>query len=251
MEDISRVAEQVEGTRGLSRRELLILVLLVSVPFAFSWLCYERLPQKVTSLLDADQQLTKGRHLAMVLCLQGYLIGVYLYFLRASQRAISFRVTNRPAARGLSDQMYHLTHHLMATAFFPGILLIGFLGPIELLKTVDWPPRLILSGIAWGLGGIGIVVFTACAVLLYRYRRVQKRASALAGASPASDPRERDNWRFAGVYINSDNPSLWVEKRWGGGWTINMGHPDARRECVRMLTVLFLPILLLLGIVYL
>jgi uncharacterized membrane protein len=251
MENVSRVAEQTEESRGLSCRESLILMLLVAVPVAFSWLCYDRLPQQVTSLLEPGQQLTKGRHLAMVLCLQGYLIWIYLYFLRVSARAIFFRAANRPAVREFSEQMYHLTHRLMAIAFFPGILVIGFLGPIELLRTVDWPLSLILRVVAWGLGGGSIAIFIACAVLLFRYRRVHKRASALAGVSPASDPRERDNWRFAGVYINGDNPALWIEKRWGGGWTINMGHPDARREFARMLTVLLLPLLLLLGMVYL
>ena len=69
--------------------------------------------------------------------------------------------------------------------------------------------------------------------------------------SPANDPRERDNWHFAGIYISQDNPALWVEKRWGGGWTINLGHPHAKREVLRLLFVLLLPIAIISALTYL
>jgi len=251
MENTSRIPERSIETPGLSRREYLILFLLVSVPFAFSWHFYDRLPQQVASLMERGQLLGKNRHLALVLSLQCYLAAIYVYFLGVSCRAIFSRGVGRPAVWELSNQLYHVAHRLMAVVFYPYILLIGFIGPIELLRTADWDPSLVLHCLVWSIGLLNGVIIVASLVLLVRYRRLEKRLSALVGQAPASDPRERDSWRLPGLYINRDNPALWVEKRWGGGWTINLGHPQAKRECWRLLAVLFLPLLLIAVLAYL
>ncbi|AKL96298.1 putative membrane protein [Clostridium aceticum] len=38
--------------------------------------------------------------------------------------------------------------------------------------------------------------------------------------------RDEDKyWKWGMFYYNKQDPSLWIEKRFGIGWTINMGHP--------------------------
>lgn len=34
-------------------------------------------------------------------------------------------------------------------------------------------------------------------------------------------------WKFGLVYVNRDDPALWVKKRTGLGYTLNFGHPVA------------------------
>ena len=46
-------------------------------------------------------------------------------------------------------------------------------------------------------------------------------------------------WKFGIVYVNRDDPALWVEKRTGLGYTLNFGHPVAA----------VLTLLLLVGII--
>jgi uncharacterized membrane protein len=54
---------------------------------------------------------------------------------------------------------------------------------------------------------------------------------AAAGDKPALPPvgdRTPDRcWKGGLIYYNPDDPALWVEKRFGIGWTTNFGHPGA------------------------
>ncbi len=47
-----------------------------------------------------------------------------------------------------------------------------------------------------------------------------------AGA-PVGDRTPDERWWGGLVYINRDDPALWVEKRFGIGWTLNFGNPWA------------------------
>jgi uncharacterized membrane protein len=42
------------------------------------------------------------------------------------------------------------------------------------------------------------------------------------------DRTQDANWKWGIFYYAPDDPALWVEKRFGFGWTINMGHPTGR-----------------------
>jgi uncharacterized membrane protein len=55
-----------------------------------------------------------------------------------------------------------------------------------------------------------------------------------------TDPRR---WRGV-VYLNPDDPRLFVPKRVGVGWTVNFGHPWAWRILALMLGVLVLSVTL-------
>ncbi|GCE11536.1 DUF1648 domain-containing protein [Tengunoibacter tsumagoiensis] len=61
--------------------------------------------------------------------------------------------------------------------------------------------------------------------------------------------RDDDRYWQAGLfYVNPDDPSLMVPKRFGIGWTLNFGHPQARLLIflfvVFMLVITFLPLIL-------
>ncbi|WP_276360618.1 DUF5808 domain-containing protein [Daejeonella sp. H1SJ63] len=38
------------------------------------------------------------------------------------------------------------------------------------------------------------------------------------------DKQNNDLWRFGIIYYNPNDPSVWVEKRVGIGWTLNFAH---------------------------
>ncbi|MDJ0842333.1 MAG: DUF5808 domain-containing protein [Acidobacteriota bacterium] len=42
-------------------------------------------------------------------------------------------------------------------------------------------------------------------------------------------PTDDRYWRMGSIYNNPDDGALWVEKRFGLGYTINMGRPDAKK----------------------
>jgi len=44
-------------------------------------------------------------------------------------------------------------------------------------------------------------------------------------------------WKGGVFYYNPDDPALFVEKRYGLGWTLNFGHPQAKLILVGLLLV--------------
>jgi len=38
------------------------------------------------------------------------------------------------------------------------------------------------------------------------------------------DKQNNDNWKWGIFYNNPNDPSIWVEKRTGLGWTVNFAH---------------------------
>ena len=76
-----------------------------------------------------------------------------------------------------------------------------------------------------GLGDLYYQMLVVCIVL-----------SAIVGVRaavylqyPKPIPRETEAvyWRFPGVYVNRQDPALFVPRRNGSGWTLNLGRPQA------------------------
>src|SRR5579884_326149 len=50
--------------------------------------------------------------------------------------------------------------------------------------------------------------------------------------------RDDDRYWYNGIFYNNpDDPALFVPKRFGLGWTLNFGHPQARLFIIGMLVV--------------
>ena len=41
------------------------------------------------------------------------------------------------------------------------------------------------------------------------------------------DRQNNDLWKWGIVYYNPNDPSVWVEKRFGIGWTLNFAHKES------------------------
>lgn len=61
------------------------------------------------------------------------------------------------------------------------------------------------------------------------------------GTGPTDDDRY---WKLGGIYYNPSDPALFLEKRFGIGWTINYGHPLAWLICIILVAVIVISILL-------
>jgi uncharacterized membrane protein len=73
------------------------------------------------------------------------------------------------------------------------------------------------------LAGVGIFM-VAIVVLLVRNR--PGRVPPAPGA-PVGDRTEDRFWKAGLFYVNADDPALLIEKRFGIGYTLNLGHPWA------------------------
>ena len=99
-----------------------------------------------------------------------------------------------------------------------------------------WTSLLPLSHNQTGPPGVGLVLAFALAftvivvVLLMRLgqggtRLVGLGRAASGAVAPVGDRTADKYWKLGVFYVNRDDPALFVEKRFGIGYTLNFGHP--------------------------
>jgi uncharacterized membrane protein len=70
--------------------------------------------------------------------------------------------------------------------------------------------------------GIGMLVLTV--VLVFVLMRMGQGGSRLAPGSPGGDRTPDACWKWGMFYVNPSDPALFVEKRFGIGYTVNFGN---------------------------
>jgi uncharacterized membrane protein len=73
--------------------------------------------------------------------------------------------------------------------------------------------------------GASLAVVAALAIAGQGGTRIPEYRPALSGAPPAGDGTLDSHWKLGMIYFNRSDPALVVEKRFGIGWTLNIGHP--------------------------
>ncbi len=84
------------------------------------------------------------------------------------------------------------------------------------------------------------LLIAAVFVLFWHPQRSRTKTSTSADRG-RTDVVFRDDdryWRGGVFYNNPDDPALLVPKRFGLGWTLNFGHPQARLVMIGILLVL-------------
>lgn len=98
---------------------------------------------------------------------------------------------------------------------------------------VSWPVLLLVCGLL-----IAIVL-----VLFWHPRLPRTKASTSADRQRTNAVfRDDDRYWYAGFFYNNpDDPAVFVPKRFGLGWTMNFGHPQARLVLIGILLLVLLP----------
>lgn len=98
-----------------------------------------------------------------------------------------------------------------------------------------------------GLLLVGCTIFLVW--VIRRWTAMQRAEKAALANRPPTDVPQGDRtedryWRWGGLfYYNPNDPAMWVEKRFGIGWTANLAHPTARR--ILVLLLLLIPLFML------
>lgn len=135
------------------------------------------------------------------------------------------RVIRMGGAAGESEHYFRRTvvSILVATEYFLA-LVFAWAGILDLSAVRTGPP---------GVVPILVLSLTFTAVVTLLMMRVGQGGSRLAGGAaaglviPAGDRTADRFWKLGLFYSNGDDPALFVEKRFGIGYTINFGHPGA------------------------
>ena len=101
---------------------------------------------------------------------------------------------------------------------------------------VSWPALLVIC----------VMLIAIVFILFWHPGRSQTKASTRVDR-PRTGVIFRDDDRFwyGGLfYSNPDDPDLFVPKRFGFGWTLNFGHPQAKLFLVGLLLLLLVLLIL-------
>jgi uncharacterized membrane protein len=90
-----------------------------------------------------------------------------------------------------------------------------------LMVALAWV-MLFASPQAGGMLGIAMLVFTIAVVLVLL--RMGQGGSRAAQGGPVGDRTPDSCWKWGMFYVNPNDPALFVEKRFGIGYTVNLGN---------------------------
>ncbi len=105
---------------------------------------------------------------------------------------------------------------------------------------IPWPALLVICG----------VLIAVTLVLILPALRFRRKANMLDDRPSTSVIfRDDDRYWYGGIiYNNPDDPALFVDRRYGLGWTLNFGNPQARLILIGLLVMILvlsiLPVLI-------
>ncbi len=120
--------------------------------------------------------------------------------------------SSRRFRKGWSNFLFYTT--ILTQLLISGLTLFSFFGE-------NLPTWLLIAGIVVYL----IIMLGGTMFLTFKYGQAGEKL--LAEDQYYVDPEEDDKWLLGMIYYNSDDSSLFVEKRFGVGTTINMGNRKA------------------------
>jgi len=215
---------------------LLATVLAAAVGAAvlwYAWSNYGALPDSVPTHFSgggrpdawSDKSFASVMTLPLSTLLTGVAVGVLACFMARSKRALRLK------DKGVS---------LVAQERFRTAIVV-FLS-VETLLLTAMLATMSVDEIRVGLGraeGLSwLVLYTTVALLLFtiggtvyiavRYGQGGARLERSAAEAPLTDGlADNTKWKLGTIYVNRDDPAMFVEHRFGLGYTVNFGNPKA------------------------
>jgi uncharacterized membrane protein len=117
-------------------------------------------------------------------------------------------------------------------------LAIGFMGVVGATALPEW-----FLGVT-----IGYIVLVFVLIIVVTVRASARSARLQPANASTTDRMDDSHWILGSIYFNRNDPSIFVERRFGIGWTINVGSVGGVLTMVALLAV---AVVLPLGIVFL
>ncbi|EIJ79976.1 hypothetical protein PB1_06422 [Bacillus methanolicus PB1] len=215
---------------------------------AYTAIQYDNIPDKIPMHWGADGQpdafTTKTPFssislLCVLLILQAMMLGINAI---TKQSGINISATRSNASRVQQLLFRKYTSWFM---FLLSVLLTVLFGFLQLTTIHEDIGNEVLM-LSMPLGFL-LLILIAAAVYVFKVGQSGSRIDVVHEDEPVSGITDVDNdkyWKAGIFYVNKEDPSIFVEKRFGVGWTINFAHPIGY-------LILFGPLLLILLIIFL
>ncbi|APB38188.1 MULTISPECIES: DUF1648 domain-containing protein [Heyndrickxia] len=203
----------------------LIHASVTAATFLMTWLCYGRIPDRIAMHYDFNGTPTDWveksyRTVFELPTVQLFLLILFIWLNTMIARSKQQLNAERPEAS--LEQNVRFRRRWSAFMIITGLLMILLFFAIQLSFIVPVP-------IAWlSYGGMGAVLLIVAGAVLLSVITGQGGSRIRVGNGAVQGRFQYDDdayWKLGVFYFNRNDPSLWVEKRFGSGWTLNFAHP--------------------------
>lgn len=200
---------------------LILTIALVVAMFAIGALRYPSLPDRIATHFDVNgvpngwTDKGPGVFLTPLIALGETILLIALaLFLPGKQAPLD------PANIEASRTRHRKLRRVWGLSFMLISVLVNLL--LLIISLVIWQ-SLPLTMLTFVVPAFPILIIIALLVIFYRLRGDQTQQN---NAQTPYVARDDDRyWKMGTIYFNRDDPSIFVEKRFGIGWTVNFGHP--------------------------
>lgn len=207
-------------------------------------LLYENIPEKVPMQTDINGNITRyaqksERIVLFAPLLQAVMSLVFGFIYWTMQKTPP--VIDPEAPEITSKQNTRFRYRWSAFVVFGGIILLLVFMSLQL--SITNVISLETAGIIPLVGAGGLVV----GAIILSVISGQSGSRIRVGKQADGKVIHRDDdkyWKWGSFYVNKDDPALFVEKRFGVGFTVNFGRPAAVLIFVGVLTVIILAVIL-------
>jgi uncharacterized membrane protein len=200
-------------------------LLMTLATITVSLLMYDKIPAKIPMKYDFAGRVTKWadksyRTVFLLPIIQFYMLGLFVFINMMISRAKAVIDPDAPEASIQKNQIFRRRWSAFSIGTGTAVILIMALEQATFVFDIN--PR-ILNAINLGLVAIIII---AAVILSFTTGQGGSRLKLAGKQDPSVINRDDDRyWKLGIFYVNSKDPALFVEKRFGIGWTGNFGHP--------------------------
>ena len=155
-------------------------------------------------------------------------------FIEVFLTVIAVLVVGAKAVPGGADQRFR--RRMLRYLFFVKALTIAFLGVLTVFiaqASLTANPQ---AGLPIAMSAVFVLLVLGSAFAL-GITTGQGGARLGPAAETATDRMDDRYWKLGALYVNREDPSIFVERRFGLGWTLNFGNPRAVFVLVGLLVV--------------
>jgi uncharacterized membrane protein len=212
-----------------------ICTIIVSIIF------YKKIPEKIPMHFDYNGMVTDWSNKSVLSvfqlpAIQLFLTGLLLFI----NRTISKSKQQIDSANPEKSMAQNLIFRRRWSAFIiiTSVLIVLLFFSIQLSYIIDMNMKWIESS---SLGVTGVIVLGAI-FLSIKTGQGGSRVNRKQGKNELLTNYDDDRyWKLGIFYFNPNDPSIWIEKRFGSGWTINMARPIA---WIFLFIIILIPIII-------
>ncbi|MFW9928742.1 MAG: DUF1648 domain-containing protein [Candidatus Thorarchaeota archaeon] len=160
---------------------------------------------------------------------------VMYFFIKMSKQELD---SNKPVTSKLRDRYFRLIWSDYAVILCTMLVAWMFFVSLHIDKL------LVISGNAFEIFNIAIPFLIISSTLILTLKTGQSgsklRIKANELATGMNNVDDDSSWKFGMIYYNPHDPSIFVQKRMGIGWTVNMGRPAG---IVILIALIVIPII--------